>query len=336
MHVRKQVRGQEFPGLDALQPQVLSNAEMAHMEFDARRSVEHPYGLGYERIPLPHAYMAMCASGRVPFVDVIDPTIMSLSERAMLAENLESEKWDEGMYLDSYFDSDGEVAGVVRAEPLILKREFLPHTMGATTPKAMPPFTEQSQALLIQVLFAYLYEMHVSLNDASSESAWTICKLCRSIACFAEPWPQSNASSTMAEYVLHASYRRALTYPLYRSWALCAQVHKDLYSLLSKCDAKARILHVLRDMDAIFALAPTGTGVPEPMEIVLQLIWDVWFAPLEVWVQTLTPEDIRALASTILIPMSKADVGNPGDWDLDTLEWAAREAADEGEIGGYV
>lgn len=54
MHVRKQVRGQEFPGLDALQPQVLSNAEMAHMEFDARRSVEHPYGLGYERIPLPH------------------------------------------------------------------------------------------------------------------------------------------------------------------------------------------------------------------------------------------------------------------------------------------
>ena len=72
------------------------------------------------------------------------------------------------------------------------------------------------------------------------------------------------------------------------------------------------------------------------MEIVLQLIWDVWFAPLEVWVQTLTPEDIRALASTILIPMSKADVGNPGDWDLDTLEWAAREAADEGEIGGYV
>ena len=113
-------------------------------------------------------------------------------------------------------------------------------------------------------------------------------------------------------------------------------MHKDLYSLLSKCDAKARILHVLRDMDAIFALAPTGTGVPEPMEIVLQLIWDVWFAPLEVWVQTLTPEDIRALASTILIPMSKADVGNPGDWDLDTLEWAAREAADEGEIGGYV
>ena len=113
MHVRKQVRGQEFPGLDVLQPQVLSNAEMAHMEFDARHSVEHPYGLGYERIPLPHAYMAMCASGRVPFVDVIDPTIMSLSERAMLAENLESEKWDEGMYLDSYFDSDGEVAGVV-------------------------------------------------------------------------------------------------------------------------------------------------------------------------------------------------------------------------------
>ena len=100
-------------------------------------------------------------------------------------------------------------------------------------------------------------------------------------------------------------------------------------------DAKARILHMLRDMDAIFALAPTGTGLAEPMELALQLVLDAWLAPLESWIHAASDDDIKAMASIWNARMSKDAVGTPGEWDLEAWEAAAREAQEHGE-GGFV
>lgn len=329
VHVKKRVYGEHFPGLDALRPQILSDDEMAQLEEASRPQGEHPYGLMSSHAPLSHAYAAMTKNGRVPILDIVDPTVVPLAERTTRAEELETQKWDEGMYLDSYIDMDGEVAAVMHVVPALLQEDMPSGTEPAWT-GPLPP-TEQAKACLVQVVFAYLYEMHVSYNDASTESAWTICKLCRSLTCFSEPLPQG----TDTLHVLRSSFRRALTYPLYRSWALCERIRCDAHKLFGLPDAKARILHMLRDIDAIFALAPTGTGLTEPMELALQLVWDAWLAPLEAWVHAASTDDISAMASSWDVRMSKDAVGTPGEWDLEALEWAAREAQEHGE-GAFV
>lgn len=328
VRVKKRELGQ-VAGLESLRPQILSNAEMAQMEKDAREHVEFPYGLMYTHEPLPHAYVGMIRSGKVPILDVADPTTMPLDARTTRAEDLETQKWDEGMYLDSYVDMDGEVQAVIAVTPKVLGNVPEPQLEASMGPV---PCAKQASALLLQVLFAYLYEMHLSYNDASTESAWTLCKLCRSLSCFAEARPDE----TGLHDVLRASYRRALTYPLYRSWALCERVQQEMHALLSDTDVKSRLLYMLRDIDGMLALAPTGTGLAEPMEMVLHVVWDVWLAPLQVWVQAVDNAELHALAAHLPIALSKEQIGSPGEWDLALLEWAAREADEHGEAGGFV
>lgn len=326
LHVRltKSVHGQVFPGLEQLRPQLLSDDEQAQMERDAAcPPAAHAYGFG-QTDPLPLDYIALTRGGQVPYLDVQDPTNMPNYERTARAESLETDKWDEGMYLDSVVDIDGDVAAVIQVVPHILSDACTAPPGPALGP--VPP-QASAHAFLVQLLFAYLYELHASFNDASPESAWTLCKLCRSIACFVDP-----AAPIAA--VLRACYRRALTYPLYRSWALCERVRNDMICLLQSSNAQARLLTALQDMDAIFALAPTGTGLAEPVEAVLRLVWDTWLAPLQAYVSQAGADEWPTLARA-LAPPTKEAVGEPGDWDLEVLDMLARESIAEG-AGSFV
>lgn len=295
------------------------------MERDAARApAAHAYGFG-QRDPLPDDYVALTRGGQVPFLDVEDPTRMPANEREARAEALETDKFDEGMYLDNVVDLDGDVAGVIQVTPRILTDACaLPSSVPA--PRSVPP-QAAAHAFLVQLLFAYVYELHVSYNDASPESAWTLCKLCRSIACFVDP-------SAPTDAVLRASYRRALTYPLYRSWALCERVRNDMVQILQTSDVQARLCTALQDMDAMFALAPTGTGLTEPVETVLRLVWDTWLAPLQAYVSQAPADEWFALART-LTPPTKEAVGEPSGWDLEVLDMLARESIAEG-AGSFV
>lgn len=321
--LQKAEAGQEFPGLDTLTPQLLSEEERAQFEKDAMQEVKHAYGLLDVRTPLPLEYQALLKTGRVPYLDVVDPTLMSDRERACEALKHESDKWDEGMYLDAYVDMDGEIAHAVSVRPSILRRD-----VPAVASKGDLPEPSLAPALLVQVLFAYLYEAHVSMDDPSPESAWTLIKLSRSLSCFASPM----APGESLHDVLIGCYRRALTYPLYRSWTLCERVRSEMVTLLQGDDAPARVVAALQDIDKMLALAPTGTGLVEQTELVLQLVWDLWIQPLQTWAHAQTT--LTAVAQALTAP-SKDAVGTPGDWDLALLEVAAREAMEQGE-GGFV
>lgn len=318
VRLTKSEKGITFPDLDTLQPQFLSQEQQAQLERDAaRRPAVHAYGFG-QTDPLPDDYVTLMRTGAVPYLDVADPTHMPVDDRTARAEALETDKWDEGMYLDNAVDFEGDVAAVVKVIPRILTDAVQPATV---TPGPTPP-TTAAQAVLVQILFAYLYELHVSYNDASPESAWTVCKLCRSIACFSEP-----AASIPS--VLRASYRRALTYPLYRSWPLCERVRQDMIRLLNADDAQERLLAALHDLDAIFALAPTGTGLADAVETTLRLVWDTWLAPLQRYVSQAPTDEWHPLAQR-LTPPSQDEVGEPGGWDLEVLDLLARESIAEG------
>ena len=342
LHIRltKVTPGAFFPGLDTLQAQILSNAEMRALEQDAKfESLLHPTGLLASRSPCGEAYERVAATGRVPYLEVHDPGNLHPAERMRIAKSNESNKWDEGMYLDCYVDPDGEIAAVL---------DFTPQSLAKT---ASPPVILRTQLpearlatwFLLELLFGYAYELRVSFDDPSTESAWTVCKLSRSIACFATPAPAANLES-----VLCGLYRRALTYPLYRSWALCERVQSDVANLL-QTEPQAHIFYAISQLDAWFALAPTSTGVPETVEAVLHVIWEQWVAPLQAWVVhassyvkilTYTSEsELITLGKQLknLRPAAFKDaVGTPGDWDLVALEEAAHEAMATGEGGGFV
>ena len=118
VRLEKEVHGTTFEGLERLRPQILSETEMQALERDAQRlekeednvpsapapapapapTGQFPVGLLCEPLASP-AYTALVATGRVPFMDILDPAPLSYAERERQAEKMEGEKWDEGMYL---------------------------------------------------------------------------------------------------------------------------------------------------------------------------------------------------------------------------------------------
>lgn len=228
---------------------------------------------------------------------------------------------------DATVDPDGLVQGVL-AYKLAAPSAAPPSQSAADVDSA------RAETLLVQVLFAYAYEMRASYGDATPESAWTICKLCRSLVCFTEP--DSDVYQT-----LRALYRRALTQPLYRSWAVCERVRGDVADLLGGPDAVSHALGAISQIDAIFSLATTGSGNPDAIECVLRILWDLWLAPLRAWLGV-PGRDLQPLSARVRHVCAPPrdeyafmqDVGEPGSWDLPALEVAAKEAVAEGG-GGF-
>ena len=74
---------------------------------------------------------------------------------------------------------------------------------------------------LIDILFAYSYDLRVNESDTTVETAWAICKLSSSMAAL-------DQFTTLKE-TLVASVRRSLAYPLTRNWNLTMKVLQDVY-----------------------------------------------------------------------------------------------------------
>lgn len=76
---------------------------------------------------------------------------------------------------------------------------------------------------LVDILYAYCYDQRTTEEEGNVESAWAVCKLSATMSCL-------ESFSSLHETVV-ASYRRALSYPLYRHWELCQKVLQDVYVL---------------------------------------------------------------------------------------------------------
>ena len=328
--------------LSAVRPQILSDAEIEQLNRDADRDTQGRYSVGllayYRRIPST-MLRGYAASGALPFLEIADPENYAPPTRLQRAEQGECDKWDEGMFLcvpadsDATIDVDGEIAAMLRSTP-----KMLSHPATFEQPKCDDrlPDDARAKAFLLEIVFAFAYEARASYDDPTPESAWTICKLCRSLVCSTEA--QVTADVDVLR-VLRASYRRALTFPLYRSWALCERIRHDVADCLTGPHPKAFLYKLLADIDAIFALAPSSSGVPEVVEAVLGALWELWLAPLHAWIGRTDDDTLRALGEAVRAYHSsvalKEHVGTPGDWDIYGLEAAAADAVESGE-GGYV
>ena len=92
--------------------------------------------------------------------------------------------------------------------------------------------------MVVQVLFAYLYDWRTMGFESSCETAWTVNKLCAGLSGFV--YFKSTHDS------LVSLFRRAMVYPIYRHFELCKRVQADLVDVMraGRCVIALVLLHV--------------------------------------------------------------------------------------------
>ncbi|XP_053201495.1 protein SHQ1 homolog [Panonychus citri] len=159
---------------------------------------------------------------------------------------------------------------------------------------------------LIDILFAYSYDMRTTEGEHTCESGWTIIKLSATLS-----WLQIH--STLPE-TLVTCVQRSLVHPLYRNWNLSLKVINDVYQILTK--GRSFIIKCLLDVHRI--LNESGD---------LQYIFnDLYITDYCVWIQNVREETFRSLAEAMKkIEITKEMIG----FDLQIIEKAAELAFNE-------
>lgn len=219
-------------------------------------------------------------------------------QRLQAAWDAEDAKWDEGMYLDSFVDEEGEVRHLVEA-PLPLQDASAEHERPHDSDVQGQSFQAEQRRdlhlLLMELLLAQAYDGRTTMNDPTVESPWTISVLCRSLV--AASLPHSAAGSSVNS-VLIGSFRRQLSYMLYRNWVLSVQVTRDVVtkllgkqgpsdeptrSVFAQMQSLAALLEQGRNDDAAIeaylddVLLPLISCFPICFRCVLRLGWDQQF-----------------------------------------------------------
>lgn len=179
-----------------------------------------------------------------------------------------------------------------------------------------PSQTRELHITLCTVLFAALYDWRTTQDDPTPESAWTICKL---VPAFSALDPCSAPASLHS--ALRTSYRRALAFPLYRSFGLCQRIQKDVAQLLVRGTRAVtrRLLVTKKILDS---------------HDVYYVYSKIWVDDFCAWVSSHTTDaELEALSAQVVsTKILKADLG----WELEELEQAARETEpdsdDEDEV----
>ncbi|KAF9576319.1 hypothetical protein EC968_009293 [Mortierella alpina] len=165
--------------------------------------------------------------------------------------------------------------------------------------------TKSTYLSLIDIIFAYSYDLRVSEGDTTVETAWTICKLSPSMAAL-------DQFTTLKETVL-ACYRRALAYPLTRNWNLANKVLQDVY-VIFKLGRRGILRALLAIKDVL------------DHDDVYYIYSKMFIEDYCVWIQS--ARVIRTLAHELHhFDLEKSELG----WHLEELENLAKDLPDEEE-----
>ncbi|XP_022254832.1 protein SHQ1 homolog isoform X2 [Limulus polyphemus] len=153
---------------------------------------------------------------------------------------------------------------------------------------------------LVDILYAYAYDVRTTEGEQTVESSWTISKLSATLS-----WLEV---FTSLKSVTITTVRRSLCYPLLRNWNLAMKLIKDTQQILSlgrnfvlKCLLK--IHDTLNDSDSRYVLN------------------DLYITDYCVWVQNVKSKNFMSLAKALeKVEINKGDV----NLDLEELEAAAR------------
>lgn len=156
---------------------------------------------------------------------------------------------------------------------------------------------------LVDLMFAYAYNLRSMEGENTVESAWTIVKLSSVLSWF-------DKMTTLQEAMI-SSARRALIYPLYRNWSLVQAIFQDVYQIFYL--GKRAILRALVEMKQL-------CDISESKHLLSRLYLDDYC----LWLQKVPRKRFANLASQILDigqKIDKSDLGLP----LEELEALAIE-----------
>ncbi|KAI8881454.1 SHQ1-domain-containing protein [Backusella circina FSU 941] len=163
---------------------------------------------------------------------------------------------------------------------------------------------------LVDLMFAYSYNYRLTEGENNVESVWCIGKISSMLSSLEQ-------HITLKEVIV-SSFRRALTYPLYRNFELCEKILQDVYILFKL--GKRAILKALLDMKDVF-----------DHHDVYYIYSKVYLDDYCVWIQHASDNVLRTLAHELHhFVVKKEETG----WELEELEEVARHMSQmEGEMG---
>ncbi|XP_059096831.1 protein SHQ1 homolog [Tigriopus californicus] len=277
------------------------------------RREEFRYGFAFTE----HGVFERLLSEYQELLDIKDPDHTNHMHRRALRIAKENEDFSEDHYLADLYDSDQIQYYLQAANPWqdLLQNESDLEDWSLTDVErdkliALPkkeyliePDSLQSVYYgLIDILFAYCYDLRTTDGEHSSESGWTLAKLSATLSCC-----EKHVSLRSCIIV---SLRRALLYPLYRHYELALRVFQDVVELLQV--GKLAIVKTLVD---IMPLMRESDG--------RYIFNQLYIEPYTVWIQTVHPAHVRSLSEALAKKLASVDKEDL-NLDLEEIEHVAR------------
>lgn len=253
-------------------------------------------------------------------VDLQQPDKKSWSQRRQERTEAELEQFDEDHYLADLYEQKEVIDEIINykafwesgkeEEPQAIKfNQDEQYRLKNLPRKEYLLDSKEKQSLLlgmVDILFAYAYDLRTSEGDQSVESSWTIRKLSATLSWLDE-------FSSLKE-VSTAAVRRSLCFPLYRNWALSIKVLKDTHNIIEL--GRAAVLKCFLDIHRL--LNEEGD--------LHYFLNDLYITDYCVWLQSVKESTFKKLAEALRQQqITKADI----DLELDLLERAACSALDD-------
>ncbi|KIP01723.1 hypothetical protein PHLGIDRAFT_123107 [Phlebiopsis gigantea 11061_1 CR5-6] len=265
-----------------------------------------------------------------------DAETCSPAERRTRRVRHEDGKWDEEHYMADFADDDYIQELIRWTHPHTVAQTDFAYTEEENLVMLRLPRKEylvtasQTHHLyltLLTLLFAYAYDSRTTQHDPTPESGWTISTLVPAFAALDpapySPPPPDGPPATFAPSelaaVFTASYRRALAFPLFRSFALAERCRADVAAVLR--GGRRVVVRCLLELKRVL-----------DRHDVYYVYSKIWVDDFCVWAQALASDDalLRLAAAVGALRMEKRFVG----WDLEELEGLTRadgERADDSD-----
>jgi protein SHQ1 len=224
--------------------------ETATEPADIAETSKTSYGFAFSRGNVFNKLLDECEE----ILDIKNLDEKSFAERTIERKQKEEEVFSPDHYLADMFEPNEDLNNILNLasnwrEDIEFSKVDTERMITLGTQRKTPAKAGKENALsisigLLDILYAYCYDLRTTEWEQNPESAWTISKMCATLCC-GEKYLSIN------ECVI-TTIRRSLCYPLYRSWKLSLLVWKDVCDLL-KYSGKKAIVKVLLDIISLFA-----------------------------------------------------------------------------------
>uniref|UniRef100_A0A915BFB1 Protein SHQ1 homolog n=1 Tax=Parascaris univalens TaxID=6257 RepID=A0A915BFB1_PARUN len=265
------------------------------------------YGFAWGR----HGVLGRLAAEIDSLIDLEDAENSRISERVDACCAHDQLSFQPDHYIADLMEENEQLEGCLSFELLRSNfeissddREHLKELPRRKLPKLSDECARQVALSLVDILFAYLYDLRTNDGEHCVESGWTIAKLSPSLS-FLVRWGS-------AREALVSAVRRSLCYPLFRHWNVAMRVVDDLKLLL--VEGRSAILHCLTDIREVFATSGEFR----------YLFNDLYMTDYCIWIQCTSDELIEWLKNEVLqVELQKNDV----QLELEEVELEAKLTA---------